>query len=426
MENTLNLMKYEIFLAEQITEQDAMNKYIQECILIESDSISAVKMNAINEGAIDKVKETIHKIIEAIAKMWNKFLESAKKLLSTDKNYLEKYKDIILKKQLKEAEYNTYDYAKGIPILLATSVPAFNYDSMKDELVSDEQFINKYFKAFASEKIEFVDNVKAVFRNGHNGGSDRKTFKSNEFNMTDIYNYCYNYKSLIQKIEKDIEYVKKAGIDAIKIVDSESKNQSTQQTTQNNNQTQQQNDQNSNNNQQNITKEGFYYSNISNSIVHELERTLPNGQTNTGGAKTSSGSTADNANPAKNVQNISGDNSNSNDTRAAVSGHDPKAVGEHINRYMRICGDILGAKLSITQEIYKEYMSLIRLHVRDYVGTKDADEQNKPIEKGTDYNNNNQQQGDNQNNKSTGKKISNTIENIGNKVSGYFNSSKNL
>lgn len=418
MDRELYLMKYDFFLAEQMLEQDEMNRYIKECILAESGCAIAPTMNILNEGAVDKIKDAYGKIVSAIAKMWNKFLEVMTNLLNTDRGYLEKYKNIILKKRMVDAEYTMYNYQKGLPILVTATVPAFNYDSMKDCLSSEESFIAKEFPEFNNPKVQFVDNVKSIFRNGKGGGSDKITVKSSEINMTSVYDYCYNYKELAKKIQKDIDNVKNAVVSAVKIVDDLSKKQQqdqqqntqqqsntqTQQNTQQqtNTQTQQQNTQQQSNTQtqQQKPQGESYYSTVHKTFVHEIERSVDGQQQGNSSAPSPS-----NTNPAKAVQNINGDAAKSDDTRNAVDGADPKVVGEHINNYMKVCGDFLGAKLSIAQEAYKEYMQLIRMHVQDNVGNKDSVD--KPTEKGEDYNNpqnNNGSNGNNNNNDNSNKK----------------------
>jgi hypothetical protein len=44
------------------------------------------------------------------------------------------------------------------------------------------------------------------------------------------------------------------------------------------------------------------------------------------------------------------------------------AISKNIGVYFRCCGNILAGKLTVAQAMYKDYMAIIRAHVRDYVG----------------------------------------------------------
>ena len=84
------------------------------------------------ESVGDKVKSKWNKLVEFVKTMVSKFMESITNILLNEKDYLEKYKDIILKKPPKsDMKYSyTGDYKIGIDRLINTELPLFNYAEM--------------------------------------------------------------------------------------------------------------------------------------------------------------------------------------------------------------------------------------------------------------------------------------------------------
>jgi hypothetical protein len=370
-----------------------MERFINECVLISEGKNTIDNISILNESFADKFKEAIKKIITAIGKMWAKFIEAMNTLVLRDKAYLEKYKDIILKKKPKEADYDMYDYPKGVKLITSSPVPVFNYDQMKGILESDDKFIEgtvlKNYIVVGS-KESYIDQFKTHFR----GSSNTITIKSTQFNMTDAYNYCYNYKSIEASLKKDRDQIEKAALAAIDLIDTMVKNGEIK-------------------NEATIFDSKMYYSHVYEGFNHEEDQPAKPGTVNISGkagVSSSAPSSTDNGNnnPAKAMQNTNGETDANDDAikAKAASGEGKENTGNEnvtrVKRYINLCGGVLGAKQTVSEEIYKAYMSIIRAHVRDFVGTKDKND-DKPKDTPTNYggDNNSNNNANNNNNSSS-------------------------
>lgn len=374
-------LSYKLFLTEQALEEAKLERYINECILISEGSNTFANIDIIHESFTSKIKSIITKLVQAIANMWNKFLENMNTLLKTDKAYLEKYKDIILKKTPKKAQYNMYMYTEGLPVLLKTEIPVININNMDKELESDEAFLKQHFNHLisgAKEPYKIGEIARARFR-GRNG--QEIIVNSYNLKMTDMYNYCYTYKKLEELIRKDITNIQKVSNDIINKIDTMAKNGE-------------------------IKKESFdllgrreYLSSVYESYVEEATpgSVVDGSKDNSPKQKQTTDSkdikTQDNSNnnsqqgnPAQNrAYQAYNSTEKGNSEQEINTEKTAKELSDKVSRYLRICGEILGAKQSIAEEIYKAYMSIIKTHVRDYVSKKDDKKDNKVQEKPTDY-----------------------------------------
>lgn len=424
-DNSLEQLKYEMFLAEQMLEQAKMKSFISECLLISEGTNSINNMELIQESFADKLKEVIMKIVNGIATMWKKFIETMSTLVKRDKAYLEKYKDTILKKKPIDCDYTMYDYFTGQKVLLNSPVPNFNFQSMKDDLETSDKFTEKHFANFIQGQkspYNLEDLAKAKFR----GGGQEKTFHSSKINMTDMYNYCHEYDKLKDYIQKDINNIQKAATDASDMVDKMAR-------------------------EGQIQKEGGlfdkkqYFSVVYEQYITETEKPsqpAPNSGDNNaspGGVKISkpenNNSNDNNSNENNNNNSTQTSNpaeaykKNTGESNSEVSSDEKSAqdVINRINNYLKVCGGFLGAKQTVAEEIYKAYMSIIKAHIRDSLN-KGKNDGNKVADVGTNQSDNsdNGEGNDNPNNndsndnnksetkKSVGTKMKNTVESIKN------------
>lgn len=381
-----NKLKYDLFLSEQIIEQSKFEACINESILISSGTNNLQNIQLLEESVVDKLKEGIMRLLESLSKIWAKFQESMATLIKKDKDYLEKYKEIILKKKPINADYNMYDYQRGVSNLLNSPVPVFNYNTMKDDLKDKETFINKYLSKYkaGNDKTNFVDGVKAYLR----GSVEQKKINSSQLNMTDIYNYCYTYKKMEDLIHKDLQYIEKAGKDAINMVEKMGReNKIAQEST-------------------NIFENNKYYSFLYEAYITEEEnpgdKKKESNPSNPAASRTvNDGSASNGSGPDKQYKGTTGDKKDDNNKMKEedVDGS-VKVVTDRIRVYLNVCSEFIGAKQSIAEEIYKAYMSIIKAHVRDHVGNKNAE--NKGVDSSTDYsktNNNDNNKGNKEENK---------------------------
>lgn len=367
-------LSYQLFLAEQMYEQSELEMFIGECVLISEGTNTLTNIDIIHESFVDKIKGTIKKFLQAIANMWHKFTEAMNTLLKTDRAYLEKYKDIILKKNPIECEYTMYKYDQGLPLLLKSQIPVLNLNNMDAELADDDTFLRKHFGTFiqgAKSPYNIGDLARAKFRGGN---GEEVNIKSTQLNMTDLYNYCYDYKKFEDLIQKDIKNIQDSAGSIIlridKMVrDGQVKNEAAA-----------------------LFESAQYLSTVYNTFVNEATpgtRVKPEDSNNNNNQNTNNqNDNKNNNNPVQNKPSQAYNKTEKIDKDQEINAEKTaKELTAKANRYLKICGEFLGAKQSIAEEIYKAYMSIIRAHVRDHVGKKSEAKDNKSADRATDYNN---------------------------------------
>ena len=396
----LQSYKYHMFLAEQMEEQAKIEAVVTESILISSGENNLQNMTSVNESIVDSLKNGIMKFMEALGRLWAKFVEAMDVLTKRDKGYLEKYKDIILKTKPINADYTMYDYKKGVEHILRSPIPTFNYASMKEELDDTQKFIDKYLSRFmiGNKDTNFIDGVKAYFR----GSADQKKFNSSQLNMTDMYNYCYDYEKIKDMIDKDLKYIEKAAKDGINLVEKMGRENKIAQES------------------ANIFEDNKYYSFVYEQFITEGDNNQNNNNqnnnnhnngnnknnpspTNPAASRSVEGGGPNGPNkPSGQYQGANNkDNKNPGVQEKDVNGETVKVATDRIKVYMKVCSDFIAAKLTISEEVYKAYMSIIKVHVRDHLGKKG---ENKPMDNSTDYANNNNNSDGNKDTKDEGKK----------------------
>ena len=222
LENSyVDKMVYANFLFEQERNTIKLNAFISECLCIAEGGNIYDGIKAINEGISDKAESAWDKVMDFLRRMWGKFVENMTKLFNSNGYYLEKYKDIILKKPLKFTEKITMpNYFNGIKNIVGVKIPLLNVQSLEriplnaeDKTGMDNlrtEFMNawkngkpadnpngKEFKAWA------VDYFKGL-------GTGEVDFTASQINMTDMYNFCHDSKNITSTLEKDKSAIERA------------------------------------------------------------------------------------------------------------------------------------------------------------------------------------------------------------------------
>lgn len=242
LENSyVDKMAYANFLFEQERNTIKLNAFISECLCIAEGGNIYDGIKAINEGISDKAGSAWDKVMDFLRRMWGKFVENMTNLFNSNGYYLEKYKDIILKKPIKFTEKITMpNYFNGIKNIVAVKIPLLNVQSLEriplnaeDKTGMDNlrtEFMNawrngkptdnpngKEFKAWA------VDYFKGL-------GTGEVDFTASQINMTDMYNFCHDTKNITSTLEKDksaIERANKEFADEVKNVMSKAEKDGT-------------------------------------------------------------------------------------------------------------------------------------------------------------------------------------------------------
>lgn len=361
---------YESYVQAKIDSEDRLAFALKEAMVISESDYSNIR--AIQEAKIsDKIKAKWQNFVAFIKNMVAKFLESMSNLLLDEKDYLEKYKDIILKKKPKDdMEYSyTGNYEKGIGRIINTSIPVFNYATFKNELEAegDGPLINKIMPG----EFSYVDGdtldeqLKSFFLALEDG---QKTGKFSELNMTDIYNFCYNFNKVKGIVDKDISRLEAS----TKAIESEinkqlsATNANTQPTT----------------NAQTTTTTTVQNNSA---IFTEAEENKDNKESGKTGLNIST-------DPTSKMQNkeISDEDKKTAADQGANAAKDSNAETDQItkaaDKWISVCRPVIAAKLTACQQIAKDYMEIIRAHVRSYGGTDKKDKSgNTAPKKGTGY-----------------------------------------
>lgn len=422
------MLDYGFFLAEQQYEDERLRNYIEGCVALANGRNSIREMAYINETVGETVKGFFTKILNLIKSIWAKFVESLDRLIQNTQDYLIKYKDIILKKKAPDVTYTMYNYPEGLKTLVNAAVPPFNYETMKAYLDGEHQ--EKFLKQYSPFKDCLVPNsdatypeqYKATFRNGKGKADEKIEIIASDLNMKDIYDYCYNYKSVKDRLQKDINTIDKASVDANNIIAKRQKDKTGQKLVDpeelkkdeektegkapdsgqggsadgkapDSGQGEAPNPTGS------VNASATIYDRTSR-FVNELKVTSNDGD-GTPSQKvqdTSATSSTFKANNTNIQQAEDGNKEQSDNALNTVTG-DVDTIVKQINVYFDSAKELLGAKQTVCEEIFKEYMAIIKYHVRYYVGHQDKNksaETDRSEQRGSNYNQQqNQEQNDN-------------------------------
>ena len=381
-------IEYQFQQFDLLMEQSRFEMVISEAIGFSSNySINDIEL--VHEGVMDKIRSGFNKLIENIKKLWAKFKEATAFHFGSNIKYLEKYKDTILNKPLKEDKYIMRPFWEGVDNLLKEAVPAFNYSQMKDDLESDDKFLrgtspfNKYYK---KEGDDFVEIAKSTFR----GSSKDITVPSSKIPMETLYNFCIKYKDMAKTLENDIKQLDNSKNEVNKLIrnletevrktgSDEDKSTSTTPQKVDNSTIASVGDEaakdaeNKAENNQEEKNEGFNYFGGRESIYSFLTESYVIYEADVVSApkkvSTTTNNTNNNSNDKKSTMtNVGKNNDNYNseeDLKSSVDNIEQDI--ERVKRYTKLSYQFLNAKMTVLEEAFKAYMFIIRDHVKNYI-----------------------------------------------------------
>ena len=221
--------------------------------------------------------------------------------------------------------------------------------------------------------------------------------------MSNIFDYCINYKNLKKELQSDIDIISESTKEALALIETieeeleekESKEEK---------------------NESGIYTDTFY------SFINELDITsdtkdgdsvssvdkkLPSGEIRKDDAKSFAGSN-------KNISDEEDDaakkreESNKKHIETDMTKEDKdengkdkeraqkiKEIQDRIQVYDTVCGKVLAVKQTICEEIFREYMSIIKYHVKYNLGKEKDSESNKTQDSYKDYSYNDKKKKDN-------------------------------
>ena len=386
---------YHSYLSNKIYNENRLIDAINEKLIMNEAGATmrtkSAKLTAMYEAKLsDKVKGAWNKFITFIKTLYGKFMESMTNILVDEKKYLEKYKDIILGKRPKDIEFSYYgNFEEGIKRIINTEVPVFNYNAHKDALKAegDSQVVKLIINGFNyDDGSTLADQLKEYFIAGEQG---QRSGKFAELNFTDMYNFCYNFEKVKAVTDKDIAHLE-SSTQAIQNAINSQLNESAIRAYVESVLLEADGDQNNNQQQQTNTTQNTTTNTTTNTANNNNNGNKPNTNTNFS-IKTNS------------YENRDAVDTNSDDVKSQASaandaGEKKSDIDALVNKWITVCKAIITAKWTATEQISKDYMQIIRAHVRSYVGNDKDKADNARAKTGTNYQKDNENQGDQNNN----------------------------
>lgn len=373
---------YKDYIFNKMVQEQSLQKMISaELIMTESTTLKTKerKLTALYEAKIsDKIKSTWNKFIDFINSLFAKFGESITNIVSSYKDYLVKYKDIILSKRfkIKLTKALPGDYNTGVNRCNDVKIPVFQYNdqNMKVLLSDDDEQIVRLIIKDSSFEYDQARNLNDILKDYFLGIDKGIIDDLDKLKREDMYNFCLNADKIQTTQKQDMSALKsttsvieRAITNEVNKVNTEAyvmeEDQNTGSNNNNNNQ-----GSNNNNNNNNVAKPGSVNTSPINSSLDD------------------------------DYKNKHDENDYKQDgEQAAKDGNNADNVTKAFDNWRKVCQSVITAKMTAQQAIAKDYMGIIRAHVRSYVGRADNQEDNEQAGKPTNYAKNNKQQNNNQN-----------------------------
>ena len=226
------------FLDIMIKEEREMDSYINECIILSSGNMKAInEMQVLNESKFsDRISTFFTKIQAFFVRIFAKFGEKLSAMGKNNKEYLEKYKNIILGKKLKISYVTMINHFEGKRRIdemrndannFATLPSTKFWDTMQQKVstkddtnskftaynINDKENLQKdLFDVFLDQvglksKIKYNkgdENIGGLLKEYFMGSSQEVRFSNSDLqkSMDVIYNALYSYEETYNNIEK--------------------------------------------------------------------------------------------------------------------------------------------------------------------------------------------------------------------------------
>lgn len=388
---------YNEYIFDKIAQEQTLQRMIsRELIMTESTTlkIKERKLSMLYESKMgDNIKSKWNKFIDFINNLFAKFGESISNIVLSYKNYLVKYREIILNKQfkIKLTQALPGDYNVGVNRCNKVVIPVFQYNdqNMKTLLSEDDEQIIKMIIKDSELQYDQARNLNDILKDYFLGIDKGIIDDLDKLNRSDMYNFCLNADK--------IQSIQKKDMNALKSTTSVIERAITNEVNK-------------------VNKEAY--------IVEDILNKNSSSQSKSNPTATASGKSTDQNDSNKDKEagkdnvakagsvNTSPINSSLDDNykgtakeddykqdgeQAANDGQNADDVAKAFDAWRKVCQSVISAKMTAQQAILKDYMGIIRAHVRSYVGKQDNPEDNQSAGKPTNYAKNNNQQNNNAN-----------------------------
>lgn len=419
--NYVQEFEYSNFLMNKMEEQSAMEHFVHECYILSEETMTIADLKSLNEatGIGQRIKDLWAKFMKFLKTVWEKFVHVMDQLILKDQEYLKKHEKTIKNKPVQfQSVEDIQNYPEGLKRIANTNIVSLDNALLNDKtaLASKANFIDYIKLPGITGKDEeiFSSKCKDFFL----GGEKIITINGANLNMTDMYNYCYDYKNKTSKIlaadKKALEDNMNRITNIVNSLDTEAKkaeaqqkaaeqkaeaeNQAAKKAAEAEKQKAADGKEAVKNfidqgKEQDSKKEAVFnlfgdekvFSEFHNQYITELK--INNA------SKTSSQNTQSSSNPSEDNKKLSNNISTTvyadDDTVKASAqagietSEKQKEILDKLNVYKSVYGVMFTSKMTAAETIYKEYMKIIEAHVKSYAG--DSETKEVTAKDGEDY-----------------------------------------
>ena len=391
--NRLDLVEdlsYSTYMIECVVESEKLRGFANLLIGVH-EGASVERLEFIQEGVTDKLQNIWDKFKGFLNKVWEKFKNYMFRLVDNDTEYLERYKDIILNRKPNDFTFNMPNYKEGLKRMQTVMIKPFAAE--KNTVTADEANTHAYKKSLIPG-YNADDDWNKYCATYFEGGEDSIQYNLQDMNMTELYNYCHDWKSsILPSITRDQTTLQN------NVNEIEKEINSLKTTTQN----------------ASASMIGpdlrAYGEMVVDDFVNRVFNEAITAAGSGGGGSSSSGDSATQTRPSgavtkgnssatgsssgkvKSISSMTGEKDQQthlgNKTNGAIekdnkgqiktgtdTGHTSAQVDElskKLTGYNLACSGILTGKFTAAQNMYKDYMTLIKRHVGEQVGNKGDD-----------------------------------------------------
>lgn len=384
---------YQNFLIDEAFNQFMMSKYIEEAIMWTSNNMTYDKLKSLNEDVKTKVKDKLQKIWNTVKEKVREAVNRIKNFASSRQKFLQNNEEVIKKRVVKyKEEFELYPYADGIKRIGNAKI--VEYDFAKVSKLDLEDYtgsvLHGYFHLdeLECDKEDLKDKCIEYFR----GGNTTKTYTNKQINLSDMYDFCINYKTRITDVleadEKKIDasYDRAiAQLSKVNVDEDKAKNEFYL--------------------FQNEPVKSYFFDEYMLPYTEadgdngNNQNPPPGGDNNKPPTPSERVKDSTNNTAVRNAsQHIANNKMDNNNTKHAKDGEMEKEVDNNQEKYDNLnkqietwcttATSILSAKKTVCEEIYNTYMKIMEDHVKSYTGQSANDKTGETTTKNvTDYNN---------------------------------------
>lgn len=395
--NRLDLVEdlsYSTYMLECVVESEKLRGFANLLIGVH-EGASVEKLGFIQEGVTDKLQNIWDKFKGFLNKVWEKFKNYMFRIVDNNVEYLERYKDVILNRKPNDFTFNMPNYKEGLKRMQTVMIKPFATEKNNTNLTADEANTHAYKKSLLpgyNADDDWNKHCATYFE----GGEDSIQYNLQDMNMTELYNYCHDWKSsILPSITKDQNTLQ----NNVNEIEKEINSLKTATTTQNASASMLGpelkaygemvvDDFASKVFNEAITAAGSSGGGSSSSS-DSATQTRPSGAVTKG----NSSATGSNSGKVKTISSMTGEkdqqthlgksdtgevqkDQNGQVKTGTDTGHTSAEVDElskKLTGYNLACSGILTGKFTAAQNMYKDYMTLIKRHVGEQVGNKGDD-----------------------------------------------------